>query len=466
MKFNISKTFILENYNAVLDFINMIKVGIFIADGNADVIMLNRESEKTGELGFEEVVGRNMTELERIGYVDVSSILKAIETRDEFTMVQNCKGDTSIYITATPFFNEEGEVDIVVCTERDITEIKELEGLLAESKKQSEAQKIELEYLRKKARDASDMVAASPQMQRILQTVQRIAQVDTTVMITGESGVGKEVIATCVYEHSRRAGKPFVKINCASIPESLLESELFGYEKGAFTGADAKGKAGIFEQTNGGTLFLDEISELSTELQAKLLRVLQEREIRRIGGTKSIKIDVRIIAATNINLRQAMEEGSFRKDLYYRLNVVPIEIPPLRERKADIRPLAEHFVNHFNKQHGTMKSIDDFAMGVLEEAEWKGNVRELQNVIERLMVSFEGMRITETQARTLLYPENPAMVSDAGGKRPSLKKLMDDYEKEILAAYLEECSTAAEAARRLGVDKSTMSRKMKKHGFE
>ena len=271
------------------------------------------------------------------------------------------------------------------------------------------------------------------------------------------------MIANYIFNMSNRDDKPFVKINCAAIPDNLLESELFGYEKGAFTGADTKGKAGLFEIANEGTLFLDEITEIPLKLQAKFLRALQEREFMRIGGKESIKVNVRIIAATNRNLKEEVEQGNFREDLYYRLNVVPLEIPPLRDRKEDIEALAAHFVDEFSEEYGISKVISAEAMTELTHAYWHGNIRELRNMIERLVVSYDGEYITARQVKNLLFSAQKGMTRAVAGENVTLSQLMDEYEREILMTYLEQYQTAAEVARQLHVDKSTIGRKLKKY---
>ncbi len=460
------KELLSKYYDEILNIMNTLKVGVFITDGEGNVLMLNKESERTGGgMSLDEVLGKNMKYLEKVGYVDESSVLKAIESNAEYSMIQKLADGSSIFLTAVPYYKN-GDIELVICTERDITETKTLESLFAETKSLSEKQAKELEYLR--ARDKSkkpEIIAESSKMKEVLQTARRIAQLDTTVLISGESGVGKEVIADYIFNVGSRSDKPFVRINCAAIPDNLLESELFGYEKGAFTGADSKGKVGIFEIANKGTLFLDEIAEIPLRLQAKLLRVLQEKEFMRIGGKAPIEVNVRIIAATNVKLKEAVERGEFREDLYYRLNVVPIEIPPLRERKEDIKALAEHFVRAFSEEYNIKKSISIEAMSELMHAPWPGNIRELRNMIERLTVSYDGEYITARQVKNLLFSginEKSGLVVE---DRASLNELMDEYERELLISYLEKYSTAAEVARKLGVDKSTISRKLKKYNI-
>lgn len=450
-------------YDEILNIMDTIKVGVFITDGAGTVLMVNKESERTSDLKAHEILGRNMQELTAEGYVDESSVLKALETKGEYRLIQNLRDGTSLYLTATPYM-QDGEVRLVVCTERDITETKTLEKLLTESKALSEKQAKELEYLRAKSKiKHPELIIKSKNVQKILETIKRVAPLDITILITGESGVGKEVVADYIFQMSQRKDKPFVKINCAAIPESLLESELFGYEKGAFTGADHQGRIGIFEMAQGGTLFLDEIAEIPLRLQAKLLRVLQEKEIRRIGGKKTIAVDVRILAAANVNLEQAVAAGTFREDLYYRLSIVPIEIPPLRERREDICALAEHFVALFCEEYHTRKTISVEAMAELKRAQWPGNIRELRNLMERIVISFDGEQITARQVKNLISSSNKKRKRLQVEEHLSLEELMEEYERELLLSYLEKYATAAEVARRLHVDKSTIGRKLKKY---
>ena len=458
------KTLIEEHYRELLNIMDTLKVGVFITDGQGNVLMVNKESERTGGgMNLDEILGKNMEYLQKVGYVDESSVLKAIESGEECRMIQKLADGGSLYVTAVPYIRD-GDVELVICTERDVTETKILENLLSETKTLSERQAKELEYLRANSEARRPkIIAKSNSMKRILNTVRRIAQLDTTVLISGESGVGKEVIANYIFNMSNRDDKPFVKINCAAIPDNLLESELFGYEKGAFTGADTKGKAGLFEIANEGTLFLDEITEIPLKLQAKFLRALQEREFMRIGGKESIKVNVRIIAATNRNLKEEVEQGNFREDLYYRLNVVPLEIPPLRDRKEDIEALAAHFVDEFSEEYGISKVISAEAMTELTHAYWHGNIRELRNMIERLVVSYDGEYITARQVKNLLFSAQKGMTRAVAGENVTLSQLMDEYEREILMTYLEQYQTAAEVARQLHVDKSTIGRKLKKY---
>jgi DNA-binding NtrC family response regulator len=308
-----------------------------------------------------------------------------------------------------------------------------------------------------------NIVAGSPKMQEVLATVERVAPTNSTVLLGGESGVGKDLIARVIHEKSRRASGPFIKINSTAIPENLLESELFGYEKGAFTGATAS-KQGKFELADKGTLFLDEIGDVPPATQVKLLRVLQEREFERLGGTRTIKVDVRLLAATNRDLRAALEEGTFREDLYYRLNVVPIDIPPLREHKEDIPGLAALFLARFAKDSGrAIQGITPAAMNLVLGHHWPGNVRELQNVIERACALGAGnqLDIADIQLDTT-RARGPA-VSD---RFLPEGMTLDQYEDEMIREALKRANgNKSQAARLLGLSRNALRYRLSKIGI-
>nr|WP_275299492.1 sigma 54-interacting transcriptional regulator [Clostridium sp. YIM B02506] len=309
------------------------------------------------------------------------------------------------------------------------------------------------------------MIAKDASMKRIIQLINSVAKTDATILITGETGVGKEVIATEIYKKSNRSNKAYIKINCAAIPESLLESEMFGYEKGAFTGAIKKEKLGYFELAQKGTLLLDEIGEMPMKLQSKLLRVLQEKEITRIGGTKPINLDVRIIAATNQNLEQQIKNGTFREDVYYRLNVIPIEIPPLRERKDDISILADTFLNKFNLKYNKNKKIEASVLEVLEEYNWPGNVRELENLLERLVIYGDDEIINKENINNILR-KNEFSQYLVEREEITLKEAVDLLEKDIIEKTLKKYRSSRKAAKVLGVTQPTVLRKAKSLGIK
>jgi len=309
-----------------------------------------------------------------------------------------------------------------------------------------------------------NIVGRSSAMREIFATITRVAPTRATVLLCGESGVGKDMIARAIHHHSPRAARPFVKINCTALPENLMESELFGYEKGAFTGANMT-KPGKFEQADTGTVFLDEIGDVPASIQVKLLRILQEREFERLGSNKTRHIDVRVLAATNVDLRAALEQGTFREDLYYRLNVLPINIPPLRERKEDIPYLAQHFVKKLKKDlGGSVESISEAALDRLLEYHWPGNVRELENVIERSMVLARGTVLEAADIRLDLGPKPRMAVADSF--LPDGMTL-DQYEQNIIREALNRANgNKSQAARLLGLTRNALRYRLSQMGIE
>lgn len=435
--------------------------GIYITDGRANTVMINHSYEQITGLSKKEVFGKNMKKLVEGGIISQSGSLKAIEERRTVTLMQEFKTGKKAMITSTPVFNESGKVDMVVTNVRDLTEIYRLKEKVEEQEQEEEKLRRNLEHVQQRL-EIENMIAQDKNTLQAVLLAGKVAPLDATVMLLGETGVGKEVFAKHIYQNSSRKDENFIKVNCGAIPENLIESELFGYEKGAFTGANKNGKMGLFELADKGTLFLDEIGELPLSMQVKLLRAIQEREIERIGGTKPIPIDVRIIAATNRNLEEMMREGTFREDLYYRLMVFPIEIPPLRKRKDDIAALAELFLNQFNKKYNFRKKFSESSLCVLNEYKWPGNIRELKNIVERAIIISGGdvidpdvLPIGETRELKL-------------GK--TTRKPVNDLQKElqkIEAGYMEEAyetyGNVRDAAKSLGMNASTFVRKRKKY---
>jgi DNA-binding NtrC family response regulator len=307
-----------------------------------------------------------------------------------------------------------------------------------------------------------NIVAQSEKMQAVLALVERVAPSSVTVLIGGESGVGKDLIARAIHEHSQRASGPFIKINSTAIPENLLESELFGYERGAFSGATTS-KPGKFELADKGTLFLDEIGDVPATIQVKLLRVLQEREFERLGGTKTLKVDVRLVAATNRDLRAALEEGTFREDLYYRLNVVPIDVPPLRNHKEDIPALVKFFLDKFAKEAGsTAKTITPAAMKLLVEFDWPGNVRELENVIQRAVTLLEGTTVEVSD----IHLDSRSQRTSSGGPFVLPQGMtLDQWEQEAIREALKRANgNKSQAARLLGLSRNALRYRLSQMG--
>ncbi|MBD3349431.1 MAG: response regulator [Candidatus Eisenbacteria bacterium] len=314
-----------------------------------------------------------------------------------------------------------------------------------------------------------EMIGGSEEMQSVFELIDRVAKTSSTVLLHGESGTGKELVARAIHARSARAEKRFVSINCGAMPETLLESELFGHVKGSFTGA-VRDKRGLFVVAEGGTFFLDEVSETSAAIQVKLLRVLQEREVVPVGGTKPVKVDVRVIAATNADLDKLIAEGSFRKDLYYRLNVIPITIPPLRERRSDVPLLVEHFLGRLT---GGEINVGDDAMEILRSYEWPGNVRELENIIERAVILADGNEITAADLNVSIFPEQMRKKAVSKGAPTGEDDLgisgltLEELERRYLLQTLEETGWKKKAAAEiLGINPSTLYRKLQRYGMD
>ncbi|MFZ5634409.1 MAG: sigma 54-interacting transcriptional regulator [Bacillota bacterium] len=465
--------FISEELNSVKQLNNELECiiqssydGILITDCRGNIIKANQACERITGRPALDLQGKNMRDVAREGIFPSSIIETVLQKGEAVTRMEETPPGNHLLITASPVKNAGGEIFRVVVNVRDLTELNRLRQELEQSKELSERYQEELTQLRQKQFNQQGLVFNSPKMQEMLKMTLRLAQVDSTVLLLGESGVGKEVIATIIHSHSQRKDGPFIAVNCGAIPADLLESELFGYEKGAFTGANREGKTGMFELANNGTLFLDEIGDLPRDFQVKLLRAIQEREIMRVGGYKPRPINVRIIAATNRNLENLVQEGKFREDLYFRLNVVPLHIPPLRERKEDIIPLAYNFKQKFSKAYKIKKNFSPEAYESLLQYHWPGNVRELENIIERLMVTSPDNTITAGDI-------SPYLFKDSAGYSPEisvkgilpLKEAVQQVEKQLISNALKQYGSTYRAARALKVDQSTVVRKSNKLGI-
>jgi len=370
------------------------------------------------------------------------------------TAIEAMKAGASDYVLK-PFSME--EIKLIIHKELDVRRLREENRDLREAL--GERYRFE------------NIVAQSAKMQEVLAVVERVAPTNSTVLLGGESGVGKDMIARAIHQHSRRASGPFIKINSTAIPENLLESELFGYEKGAFTGA-MTAKPGKFELADKGTIFLDEIGDVPAAIQAKLLRVLQEREFERLGGTKTLKVDVRVVAATNQDLRAALEQGTFREDLYYRLNVVPIGIPPLREHKEDIPYLVDHFLARLARESAKpITGLTPAAMRLLMDFHWPGNVRELENIIERAVALSTGTMLDVGDIRLDVGPGGAGIVgpgmsaTDASGPFLPPGRTLEQYEDEIIKEALRRANgNKSQAARLLGLSRNAFRYRLAKLG--
>lgn len=441
--------------------LDCIDAGIYIVDDKKRIVMINKNAREKLSTDPDFVIGKPLTDLVKMGVFPAEEIvtLPVFETKKPNTIIRASKNHA--IATALPQLDGDKVVRVIE-TDQVLNELINIKSTIEEEIELNEKYKSELEYFRNKEMSAADeIIAESPAMKKLLTTAAKVASSDATLLLLGESGVGKEVMAKFIYKNSSRSDKPFIKLNCSALPENLLESELFGYEKGSFTGASSKGKIGFFELADQGTLLLDEIDTLPLHLQPKLLRVLQEGEIIRIGGTKSIKVDVRLIAATNSNLAQAVAEGRFRQDLYYRLNVIPLDIPPLRDRTADIMPLAGHFIEKLNEKYHKYKHINYTCGPVLSGRTWPGNVRQLENLMERVYLSTDAIFITAAHLEPYLFEEMPL---DPSGK--SLKDIVGDYEKKYIEKVMGNYSSTQELANALQIDKSTLTRKIARYGIK
>ncbi len=425
---------------------------LFVTDADGKVTRVNQAYYRITGIKPEEVIGKTMYELVAQGFYDRSCSVEVIETLKPVTFIQKIKTGRTVLVTGNPVFDRKGNLVSVITNGRDITELNELKHAVEHEKSLNLHYKNELS----RVKGWASFVVAAPVMVELMEKISHLAQFDSSVLITGESGVGKEIIAHQIHLQSPRSEKPYIRINCAAIPENLLESELFGYAEGAFTGARKGGKAGMFELANGGTLLLDEIADLPFSMQAKLLRVIQENEVTRIGSTKTTKIDVRIITSTNRDINEMVKDNQFREDLYYRLNVVPIRVPALRERREEIPALVSHFLNKYNSQYKLNKRMDPVLIDKLVKYDWPGNVRELGNVIERAIVTNPDNLIKEIVLESNDCISNSILEIDTSEK---LRDIVQRIEKFYIETFFDKYGSTRKAAEALGISQSTFCRK-------
>ena len=458
----------------IIPILNVITDAVFIDDADGICQWCNDACEEMYNIEYDEIVGRHVEDLEKSGIFTPSVTRRVLEEKREITIIHENRFGRRLLTTGSPVFvpMTSGEwvaagegrysrtIAFVLTTSRDITQISTVQeqpdtpgSALLKAGNLDVPEDV----------GSSFIVSESEAMHNVMALTKKLASVNTTVLITGESGVGKGLIARRLHEEGVRWKKPFVTVNCGAIPENLIESELFGYVAGAFTGSRADGKQGLFEAAQDGTIFLDEISELPLNLQVKLLQVIQERQITPVGGTRPIPVDVRIISATNRNLEELVKEGRFREDLYYRLNVVPINVPALRERPADIIPLIQMNIARCNRELGETKSISPDALSILLKYPWPGNIRELQNIIERLVITTSHNVITEDDI--FIFIKEAAEDNQINYADTSLAAALERAEKEILSRALENYKSTRAIARVLKVSQPTVVRKLNKYGL-
>jgi PAS domain S-box-containing protein len=440
--------------------------GILVCDGKGNIMKMNEASEKLNGLKAKDVIGKNVAHFVASGVFDRSVTTEVLETKRQVSIMQYIKKTNKhLLVTGTPAFDEEGNIFLVVVNERDMTQLNAMKKRLEQSQMVAERFRDELAQLSMQELEGQEIVAESEAMRRVLSMALRLARFDASnILILGESGTGKGVVAKFIHKTGKRCKKPFVQINCAAVPETLLEAELFGYEKGAFTGARQEGKLGLFELAHEGTLFLDEIGDLPFSVQAKLLKYLDDHEVMRLGSVKPKKVDCTVIAATNRDLDTLTKEERFRQDLFFRLNTFTLHIPPLRERKEDILPLMSSFLARHNKQYGQKKRISSKGFEALQSWLYPGNVRELDNILKKAVLisdkEFLDGFIDEALEKSIPKGSHP---DRRKAKKQCLQEEVLVLEAELLKGALKVCKSTREMARYLGVSQPTVVRKLKKH---
>ncbi len=447
-------------------------VGLNITDGNGAVMFVNKTHGRITGQSSDLYIGHSMQELHRSNLVSDSATVLVLKTNKSQVINQSVPCGKTFQVKAVPIRDNQGKIIYVVNYLIDVSELTNMQDKIASFKKQEKKLLNEYSLLKKVLKDDKNIIYQSVAMHKVVEKATRVSNYDVPVLITGPSGSGKENIANIIHNSGLRKEKPFIKINCASIPSPLLESELFGYNPGAFTGGNPKGKKGLLECANNGSILLDEIGEMSMELQSKLLRVLQDHQVMRLGGNAPIHVNFRVIASTNANLQEMITEKRFRQDLFYRLNVIEIKLPDLEERREDIPLLIDHFLRMFNIKYETNKKVSKEASRYLYGYNYKGNVRELKNVVERLIIQSKGDIIDVDDicdsiglGYNVLIDQEEQIFIDCGGES-SLKKKVAEYEKRVICEYIKRFGNPTLAAKALKIDQSTISRKMSKYNIE
>lgn len=441
--------------------------GFLLSDHQGNVLYVNDAYEQATGIKKEEIVGKNLKDLQEKKIFNISVSLLVLEKKKTLSIIHQYVTGRDALTTASSIYNDKNEIIGVVNNTRNVTELVKLRKELVKAKELNEKYSDELKKLRKEQVKHDGLIYKSEAMAETLEYALKAADYDSTILITGESGTGKEVIAKFIHTNSSRKEGSFIKVNCSAIPSELFESELFGYAPGSFTGASSQGKKGLFELADGGTILLDEIGELDLSIQPKLLRALQEMEIHPVGAEKPVKIDVRVLAATNVNLEEAVERGEFRRDLFFRLNVFPIKIPPLRERKDDIIEIASYFLEKLNRKYKKNIVISSEVKEILTNYSWPGNVRELENLIEYLFIVNPSDEITIEQLPTWILTEHVASGLDSEDNHydSRLNYMLDMYEKNIIIHSLKKHNSVKETADFLNIHPSTLFRKIKKYNI-
>lgn len=441
-----------------------------VMDGENDVTLTNRDGivlrvsdsyELHYGVSIANVIGKSVYDLEAQGIFKPSVTSAVLNKGKKVTLLQENKRGEAVLTTGVPIFNKNNEIEYVISFNSiDIADITGLNDKYEKLSRIMEEYNAQLQYLKMKELEENTLITKSKSMSDINELILQVADIDTNVLITGETGVGKSLIAKILHRVSSRSEGPFIEINCGAIPPALIESELFGYEKGAFTGAAQKGKMGKIELAKGGVLFLDEIGELSLDLQIKLLQVIQQKAISRVGGLEKIDVDFRLVAATNLDLEKAVKNGTFREDLFYRLNVIAVNIPPLRDRREDIIPLIIEFLARFNSRYNKNLEISSEALRYMESYNWPGNIRQIENFVERLTVTFKNQVVTPEDLPDEFHPKEQQAMKYSGN---SLAEMMEEFEKNILIDAFKKYRTSIAVGKALHISQTTAARKLRKY---
>ncbi|MED3835289.1 sigma-54 interaction domain-containing protein [Peribacillus frigoritolerans] len=456
-----------EELNKIIETSNN---NILITDQDGIILYSNPKLWEIYGMKSDSYIGTSVYQLESEGLLAPSINAIVLKEKKAKRIMQETKTGHVVMSTGYPIFNKEGHLVRVISYGQDQTEILQLQGQFEQLQRKVKGYQTEVEDLREKELDNHYLIARSNETKHILKTIHNVSKTDATILLLGPSGVGKSIFARAVHDQSNRKKEPFIEVNCSTIPESLFESEIFGYEPGSFTGANKQGRQGLIEQADSGTLFLDEIGELPLAMQAKLLKVLQEKKIKRIGGKKENHINFRLVTATNQDLKEMVSQGKFRLDLFYRLNVIPIQIPALHERKEDIPLLIQHYLEKTNDKYQKYKKIHPSTYEVLTHYHWPGNIRELENLIERLILTIE---------EPIIFPEHLPQSITGQVEQPEdstflaieqdceenfdLKKTLENVERQLIAKAWKKCKTTYEMAEHLGISQPTVIYKLKKY---
>jgi transcriptional regulator with PAS, ATPase and Fis domain len=442
---------------------------ITITDEHGIIVRSNPTHWTMYGLPADAYIGKSVYELEESGVLSPSINALVLKEKKEVQILQHTTSGKVVMSTGFPIFNKEGRLVRAISYSQDQTEIVNLQKQYEQLQSKMAGYQTEVEELREKEASHHPILFRSATMQHIFTTIQRVAKTDASILFLGESGVGKSTLARYIHDQSERHKEPFIEVNCSTIPETLFESEMFGYEPGSFTGAHKSGKQGLIEQADQGTLFLDEIGELPLSIQVKLLKVLQEKKMMRVGGKKERHVNFRLITATNQPLKQMVDAGTFRFDLYYRLNVIPIRIPPLVERPDDIAILLQHYLQLINGKYKVEKKLHATTYDLLVHYDWPGNVREMENLLERLVLTIEDQVILplhlpiELQQNRTDAVEYPLSFESKVVEKKTLKETVEEVEIEMIARAYQQCKTTYEMAEHLGISQPSVMYKMKKY---